>query len=166
MGPISLGTLEGRQREAGALAWIKNSQPSNLAQGWDQREPQFTFHFQREAPGKETAWEIPKSAGQGENKPRFSGSQSTGGAGVKGGGRSYLQAWSCSARPSPATAQRVWFPPWKVVALVAAAFLLLEGGARSWPADSPGLGPGKAQVILWGRAHRGHHVQERALAFV
>lgn len=71
-----------------------------------------------------------------------------------------------AARPSPVTAQRVCFPPWKVVALVAAAFLLLEGGARSWSADSPGLGPGQAQVILWGRANSGHQAQGRALAFV
>lgn len=78
MGPVSLSTLTGRQ-EAGALAWIKISQPSNLAQGWDQRrKPQFTFRSQSEAPGKENAWEIPKSSGQGENKPRLPGPQSTG----------------------------------------------------------------------------------------
>lgn len=66
MGPVSLSTLKGRQKEAGTLVWIKNSQPSNLAQGWGQkRNPQFTFRSQ-----KETAWGIPKRSGQGENKSR------------------------------------------------------------------------------------------------
>lgn len=51
MGPISLSTLMGSQKEAEALVWIKISWPANLTQGWDQkRKTQFTFLSQGEAP--------------------------------------------------------------------------------------------------------------------